>query len=92
MQNNKKPSRKKDARDASGAKKCTSIFSSMTAAMKFQNVLASHGIKVSVIKADASLTGRGCSFGISYLCEQKDEIRRIIDSASASSDFIRHIG
>ena len=92
MQNSKKFSRKKEDLDKPGGKRCSSIFSSMTSAMKFQNVLASHGIRVSVIKTDASLTGRGCSFGISYSCEQKDEIRHILDTASANGDLIRHIG
>ncbi len=57
---------------------CIAVIGSMTQAMHAQNVLASAAIRVQVIKADSSKTGRGCAYAISYPCVQDGNVRSVL--------------
>ncbi|MBQ8475241.1 MAG: DUF3343 domain-containing protein [Clostridia bacterium] len=50
---------------------------SMTAGIKGCDVLRRYGISCEVVSVDASLTKRGCSYGISFHAERVDEVKRI---------------
>ncbi len=88
LQENKKNSKRTQTRGAHGDKRCTTLFSSATSAMKAQGILALNGIQVNVIKTSGSHRSSGCGFGISYACTDNDEIRRILDEHGMSADTL----
>lgn len=60
---------------------CVAVIGSMTQAMRAQKILANAAIRTEVIKADSSLTRRGCAYAISYSCLQSDHVKDILRDA-----------
>lgn len=68
-------------RNDSEKRECIAVIGSMTRAMRAQSVLASAAIRVEVIKADSSQTGRGCAYALSYPCVQDENVRNVLQNA-----------
>lgn len=60
---------------------CTATMTSMTQALRAQQVLANAAIHSSVIKLDSSLAKKGCAYGLSFQCAQYNNVRTILSSA-----------
>ena len=65
-------------KDLSGI--CTLEVTSVTQAIKFQNLLTQYAIPSKIIKADSS-SRRGCVYALSYTCSQKDNVNMILSNA-----------
>ena len=84
MQDNKKISRRYGNKDT-----CLTVFSSMTAAMKAQSLLASNGIRASVIKTGGSRSKSGCAFGVSCSCDENERAIGILELGGMIGDVVR---
>lgn len=62
--------------------RCTAAMSSLTHCMKAQRLLASSSIETTIVKLDASLTRKGCAYGIEFSCYLKKEVRSILARAN----------
>lgn len=62
-------------------KECIAIIGSVTQAMNAQNVLANAAIRTEVVKADSSITGRGCAYALMYSCVMDENIKSILREA-----------
>lgn len=62
------------------AYECRIVIGSMTQAMKAQNVLATAAIPSAVIKTEAS-SRKGCAYGLSFSCQQENNVRTVLASA-----------
>lgn len=60
---------------------CIAVIGSVTQAMHAQNVLATSAIRVEVVKADSSITGRGCAYALMYPCVMEESIQSVLKSA-----------
>ena len=89
LQDNKKISRRAGGRDSHGAQNCVTVFSSMTAAMKAQSLLASNGLRSSVTKTNGSRSKSGCAFGISCACEEDERAMSILETYGLLTDVVR---
>lgn len=57
---------------------CISAKKSMTHAIKARRVLAAAGIKCEIVNLDASVTKRGCAYGVSFPCSMTDKVQTIL--------------
>lgn len=57
---------------------CIAAIKNMTGAMRARDTLRRVGIDSEVVSVDASLTKRGCAYGISFPCEREAEVKRIL--------------
>ena len=62
-------------------KECIAVMGSVTRAMRAQNVLVAAAIRVNVIKAESSQTGKGCAYALSYPCAQQGNVKRVLENA-----------
>ena len=60
---------------------CIAVIGSVTQAMNAQNVLAAAAIRVEVIKADSSITGRGCAYALMYPCIMEEKVESVLRNA-----------
>lgn len=60
---------------------CIALIGSVTQAMRAQSVLANAAIRTEVIKADSTITGRGCAYAILYPCNVEDNVRSVLQAA-----------
>jgi len=60
---------------------CIAVIGSMTQAIGAQRALASAAIQSEVIKADSSLTRRGCAYALTYSCLQDKNVRQVLQNA-----------
>lgn len=68
---------------------CTAALSSLTYAMKAQRALADAGLHSDIVKLDARRTKRGCAYGVCFLCEYSDKVKRTLkDSGIGVSSYI----
>ena len=91
LQDNKKISRRAGGRDSHGAQNCITVFSSMTAAMKAQSLLASNGIRASVIKTGGSRSKSGCAYGVSCACDENERAMSILEPYGMLGDVVRQV-
>ena len=68
-------------RNDSEKNECIAVIGSMTQAMRAQKILANAAIRADVIKADSSLTKRGCAYAVSYSCLQDDNVKSVLKNA-----------
>ena len=68
-------------RETQRAKECIAVIGSMTQAMRAQKILANAAIRAEIIKADASLTKRGCAYALEYACVQDQNVKTILTKA-----------
>ena len=63
---------------------CTAVLGSMTAALQAQRVLAQAAVFTSVTKISSSQSTKGCAYGITYPCAQKENVRTILSRAQVT--------
>ncbi len=63
---------------------CSADLGSVTYAMKAQRVLGDAAIPSSVIKLESSSRNRGCTYGIRFSCQQKNNVRTVLEAARIS--------
>ena len=68
-------------RENQRAGECLAVIGSMTQAMRAQKILANAAIRAEIIKADASLTKRGCVYALEYSCVQNQNVKTILEGA-----------
>ena len=59
---------------------CTAAIGSLTYAIKAQRALEQGGIGGEIVKLDASMTRRGCAYGVEFPCELQREVRAIMNA------------
>ncbi len=59
-------------------KPCTASFAGLTYAIKAQKELSAVGIDTKVVKLDASLSRRGCTYGVQFDCGETRAVRRAL--------------
>lgn len=64
-------------RENSQNQTCIAVIGSMTQAMQAQHALRAAAIGANVMKADSSLTKRGCAYAVSYPCTQEKNVRSV---------------
>ena len=68
-------------RENTRTKDCIAVIGSMTQAMRAQKILANAAIRAEIVKADASLTKRGCAYALEYACSQAQNVKMILTNA-----------
>ena len=63
---------------------CFADLGSVTYAMKAQKVLGDAAIPSSVIKLDTSSRHRGCTYGIRFSCQQRNNVQAVLQAAHIS--------
>lgn len=58
---------------------CVISIKNITMAHKAQRVLAKEGIYTNIVNIDPSLTEKGCSYGLSYSCNERIKVRKILN-------------
>ena len=59
---------------------CIVTMKSMTLALRAKNALYTRGIVTDVQNLAASVTARGCAYGLSFHCADREKIQRHLDS------------
>lgn len=62
-------------------KVCTASLNSLTYAIKAQKELAGAGIDARVVKLDASMSRRGCTYGVEFDCSVGRAVRSALGNA-----------
>ncbi len=73
-------------------KLCTASFGSLTYAIKAQKELERAGLSVRVVKLDASLSRRGCAYGVEFPCAEGRHVRSILGAAGLPATGYRSGG
>ena len=60
---------------------CRAELGTMTYAMRAQRALAAAAIPSTVGKIESSLSGRGCTYGIRFSCQQEKNVRTVLQNA-----------
>ncbi len=60
---------------------CAAVMSSLTAAQKAQRVLGAAAIPASVGKIHSPQSHRGCAWGVSFSCNQRENAERVLSVA-----------
>jgi len=63
-------------------KNCTAAIGSLTYAIKAQRALEQAGFFGNIVKLNASMTRRGCAYGLEFHCEDMRAVRAIINTES----------
>ena len=59
---------------------CTAAIGSLTHAINAQRALSDAGIHGDIVKLDASMTRRGCAYGVEFPCEQGRTVRSVMNA------------
>ena len=59
---------------------CTAAIGSLTYAIKAQRALRDAGIDGDIVKLDASMTRRGCAYGVEFPCDHGLTVRSIMNA------------
>ncbi len=62
-------------------KTCAALLGSLTAAQKAQKVLSGAAIPSSVGKINSSENRRGCSWSVSFCCNQRENVESVLSRA-----------
>lgn len=65
--------------------KCRVSLISMTQALKAQKILASEAIPCEIVKVGVT-SRRGCSYGIEFNCNQKNNVKTVLSRAGISPE------
>ena len=60
---------------------CIAEIGSMTQAMRTQSILAQAAIPTTVVKSNSSKNSRGCAYGVSFPCEQEENVKQTLARA-----------
>lgn len=63
---------------------CFAELGSVTYAMKAQQALSTAAIPCTVIKRESTSSRRGCTYGISFSCLQKNNVKLVLERARIS--------
>ncbi len=63
---------------------CAAVMSSLTAAQKAQKVLGAAAIPASVGKIHSGNAHRGCAWGVSFSCNQRENVERVLSVSGIS--------
>ena len=69
-------------RNQTKKRECVAVIGSMTQSMQAQNVLAMAAVRAEIIKADSLQDRRGCTYALTYPCEQAQNVERILRNAN----------
>ena len=61
-------------------KMCTAALGSLTNAMKAQRVLSEEEIEGTIVKLEASMTRKGCAYGVEFPCNRFKEVRALMSA------------
>lgn len=61
---------------------CLISFSSPTAAEKAVRLLSAHGLQATRIRMPQNLAGEGCAVGVTFSCEDRDAVIRLLEKHS----------
>ena len=61
-------------------KQCTAALGSLTYAIKAHRALSQSGIPCEIVKLDASMTRRGCAYGIEFSCSDHRSVRTVMSN------------
>ena len=61
-------------------KQCTAALESLTYAIKAQRALAEAEIPCEIVKLDASMTRRGCAYGVEFPCSEQRSVRAVMNA------------
>lgn len=64
-----------------GCSECIAEIGSMTQAMRAQRVLAEAVIPATVVKTDSSKSERGCAYGVSISCAQRENAELVFEKS-----------
>ena len=59
---------------------CLAELGSMTSAAKAQSTLATAAIPSAIVKTESS-SRRGCSYGIRFSCQQRNNVKMVLSAA-----------
>lgn len=60
---------------------CVAALGTMTMAIKGSHLLAQGGIRAQVVALSPAETKRGCGYGVSFPCEQAEQVKRLFKGA-----------
>ncbi|MBR4072062.1 MAG: DUF3343 domain-containing protein [Clostridia bacterium] len=58
---------------------CIATVRNMTGAIKIRDALIRGGIYAEIVSVDASITRRGCAYGVSFQCSKVPQVKRILN-------------
>lgn len=59
---------------------CTAAIGSLTNAIKAQRALSEAEIEGTIVKLDASMTRKGCAYGVEFRCERIKAVRAVMNA------------
>lgn len=59
---------------------CIATVRNLTGAIKIRDALIRNGINAEIVSVDASLTRRGCAYGVSFSCAVQSQVKHILSS------------
>ncbi|MBR4873707.1 MAG: DUF3343 domain-containing protein [Clostridia bacterium] len=59
-------------------KQCTAALGSLTYAIKAQRALVQAGLGCEIVKLDATMTRRGCAYGVEFSCADHRAVRAVM--------------
>ncbi len=59
---------------------CTAAIGSLTYAIKAQRSLEQANLSSKIVKLDASMTRRGCAYGVEFPCELQRSVRNVMSA------------
>lgn len=72
---------------------CTAAIGSLTNAIQAQHALSDAGIDGSIVKLDASITRKGCAYGVEFSCDQLRSVRAVMSAKKIKvSNYLNGIG
>ena len=72
---------------------CTAALGSLTNAMKAQRVLSEAEIESNIVKLEASMTRKGCAYGVEFPCDLIKTVRSLMNAKGISvSNYINGNG
>ena len=63
---------------------CTAAIGSLTHTIGAQRALSEAGIHGTIVKLDASMTRRGCAYGVEFACEDGRAVRSVMNANKIS--------
>ena len=59
---------------------CIATVRNMTGVIKIRDALIRSGISAEIVSVDASLTRRGCAYGVSFSCDMETQVKRVLNA------------
>ena len=76
-------------KEVANMKQCTAAIGSLTYAIKAKRALEQAGLVGNIVKLNASMTRRGCAYGLEFHCEDQRAVRAVMNAQSIPvTDYI----